>query len=163
MDVLRPHYDYETETFLAPTVPVSKVADVFRKIIGIMHAPPKFLIEWSTQETCRKNMPQIFKNLYPRVCCIIDRSKIFIERPCSYQARTQTYSNYKTHKTVKFLVGITPSGAVTFLSKCWGGRATDKCITMTGGFLTLLEPGDTILADRGSTLVMKSPFMVASL
>ena len=75
-------------------------------------------------------MPQIFKDLYPKVRCIIDCSEIFTERPYAYQARAQTYSNYKKHNTVKFLVGITPCGAISFLSKCWGGRATDKFITM---------------------------------
>ena len=50
---------------------------------------------------------------------------------------------------MKFLVGITPCGAISFLSKCWGGRATDKLITMNSGFLRLLEHGDIVLADRG--------------
>ena len=38
--------------------------------------------------------------------------KYFIEHPCSYQARAQTYSNYQKHNKVKFLIGITPCGAV---------------------------------------------------
>ena len=93
-------------------------------------------------------MPPIFKDRYPHTCCIIDWSEIFIERP--YQVRAQTYSNYKkTHNTVKFLIGITPCGAISFLSKCWGGRATDKCITMNSGFLKLLDFGDVVLADWG--------------
>ena len=94
-------------------------------------------------------MPQIFKDLYPRTRCIIDCSEIFIERPCAYQARAQTYSSYKKHNTVKFLIGITPCGAISFLSKCWGGRATDRCITQNSGFLRLIDHGDVILADRG--------------
>ena len=99
---------------------------------------------------CHRNMPPIFRDYYPHTCCIIDWSEIFIERPCSYQVRAQTYSNYKkTHNTVKFLIGITPCGAISFLSKCWGGRATDKCITMNSGFLKLLDFGDVVLADRG--------------
>ena len=86
---------------------------------------------------------------FDSVLLTLDCSEIFIERPCSYQARAQTYSNYKKHNTVKFLVGITPCGAVSYLLKCWGGRATDKCITMNSDFIRLLENGDVVLADRG--------------
>ena len=75
-------------------VPVSTVADVFHKLISVMHVHLKFLIEWPTRETCCMNMPQIFRDLYPRARCIIDCSEIFIERLYSYQARAQTYSNY---------------------------------------------------------------------
>ena len=83
-----------------------------------MYCSLKFLIKWPDQETCKSNMPQIFKDLYPKARCIIDCSEIFTERPFAYQARAQTYSNYKKHNTVKFLVGITPCGAISFLSKC---------------------------------------------
>ena len=129
-------------------VAVSTAGNVFHRWIEVMHVHLKFLIKWPTQQMCRTNMPPIFKDLYPHTRCIIDCSEIFIERPCSYQARAQTYSNYKKH-TVKFPIGITPCGAISFLSKCWGGRATDKCITMNSGFLRLLDPGDVVLADRG--------------
>ena len=114
-----------------------------------MHTRLKFLITWPSQEVAEANMPRIFKDLYPRARCIIDCSEIFIERPASYLARAQTYSNYKRHNTVKFLIGISPYGAITFLSKCWGGRASDKCITLNSGFLNLIEHEDVILADRG--------------
>lgn len=111
-----------------------------------MYVHLKFL-EWPSQEMCRTNMPQVFKDLYPPTHCIIDCSEIFIERPCSYQARTQTCSNYKKRNTVK--IGITPCCAISYLSKCWSGRATDKCITMNSDFLRLLDNGDVVLAHRG--------------
>lgn len=37
--------------------------------------------------------------------------------------------SYKHHDTVKYLISITPQGTVTFLSKGYGGRASDECIT----------------------------------
>ena len=97
----------------------STVSDIFLAWIDAMYCSLKFLIKWPDQETCKSNMPQIFKDLYPKARCIIDCSEIFTERPYAYQARAQTYSNYKKHNTVKFLVGITPCGAISFLSKCW--------------------------------------------
>ena len=39
-----------------------------------------------------------------------------------------------------------------FLSKCFGGRVSDKKISQKSGFYEKLLPGDLILADRGFTI-----------
>ena len=46
-------------------------------------------------------------------------------------------------------MGISPSGAVIFLSQLWGGNASDKHIVRESGLLNLLEAGDSIMADKG--------------
>ena len=38
------------------------------------------------------------------------------------------------------------------LSECWGGRVSDKTITQESRFLSLLQYGDVVLADRGFTV-----------
>ena len=50
---------------------------------------------------------------------------------------------------VKYLIGITPQGSVSYISSGWGGRTSDKYITENSLFLSYLVPGDLILADRG--------------
>ena len=50
---------------------------------------------------------------------------------------------------MKFLIATTPSWTISFISKCWGGRVSDKYITQHSDFLHHIEPGDLVLADRG--------------
>jgi hypothetical protein len=64
-------------------------------------------------------------------------------------ARAQTWSNYKHHNTAKYLIGITPQGTVSFISKGWGGRVSDKHLTANSKFLDRLMYDDLVLADRG--------------
>ena len=64
-------------------------------------------------------------------------------------AKAQTFSHYKHAHTNKFLIGITPYGAISFISQGYGGRASDKVVTEASGFLDNLLPGDIVLADRG--------------
>ena len=59
------------------------------------------------------------------------------------------WSDYKHNCTVKFLVAITPNGAVSWLSPLYGGRASDIHIVRNSGFLDILEPCDQVMADRG--------------
>ena len=60
-----------------------------------------------------------------------------------------TWSDYKHNNTIKPLVGISPSGFITFLSSCYGGRASDNFITIDSGFYDLLQRDDVVMADRG--------------
>lgn len=121
----------------------------FQKWLDVMYNRLKFVIKWPSREVIKSNMPPAFKQLYPDCICIIDCSEIFIDIPTNFKARSATYSNYKKHNTIKFLIAITPCGSISFLS---GGRVSDKVITQQSNFLNLIEPGHVVLADRGFTI-----------
>lgn len=71
------------------------------------------------------------------------------EVPPEVKERVLMYSESKHHHTVKFMVGCTPNGFISFVSKCYGGRAGDSYITNDCGLVNLIEPGDVVLADKG--------------
>ena len=67
-------------------------------------------------------MPLSFRKFFKQCCVIVDCTKVFIERPHDLLGRAQIWSNYKHHFTVKFLIGITPQGTISYVSECVGGR-----------------------------------------
>ena len=90
----------------------------------------KVVVTWPKREELIVSMPMSFREKYdPKVVAIIDCFEIFIKRPSNLVARAQTWSSYKHHNTVKYLIAITPQGSVSFISDGWGGRTRDKYIT----------------------------------
>ena len=130
-------------------VPESTMSKVYRTWLPVLSSHLRQLIIWPDRATLRQNLPQSFCRKFRDCVCIIDCSEIFIERPKNLTARAQTWSNYKHNNTCKYLIGISPAGAVMFLSEGWGGRVSDKQITSESGFLDKITNGDCILADRG--------------
>ena len=50
-------------------------------------------------------------------------------------------SNYKHSNTIKYLIGITPAGAVSSLSHGWGGRVSKEITLKSMGTAYLLIVG----------------------
>ena len=51
--------------------------------------------------------------------------------------------------TWKKLICITPAGTLSFISKCYGGCASDRFITEDCHILDKLQYGDNLMADKG--------------
>ena len=132
----------------------STASRIFNKWLELLYVRSRFVISWASLEVCQRNMPSTLKEMYSWWRSIVDCSEFFIDIPKSYQARSKTYSNYKKHNTMKFLIAITPACSICFLSNFWRSRVSDKNLTQAWGFLNFLEQGELVLLTEVSTLVM---------
>ncbi|XP_065915688.1 uncharacterized protein [Dysidea avara] len=124
----------------------STVSRYFNKWIDVLYDRLSVFVRWPERDQLIKTMPMEFRKHFKKCAVIIDCFEIYIECPTSLTARAQTWSNYKKHNTVKFLIGITPQGSVSFISKGLGGRVLDVHLTEHSGLMKNLLPGDVILA-----------------
>ena len=127
----------------------STVSRIFNTWINLLHLQFKEIPIWPPKALILSNMPKVFKEKYPSTRVIIDATEIFIEKPAQPELQQLTFSNYKNHNTYKRLIGISPSGAVIFVSDLYHGCISDKELTRQCGILDLLESGDSIMADGG--------------
>ena len=75
------------------------------------------------REAIRNNLPEVFiKTVNNKFRVILDCAEVFTERPKSLDCQAATWSDYRQHNTIKFLVGISPSGFITFLQVPAGAR-----------------------------------------
>lgn len=105
-------------------------------------------IYWPTQEENRNYLPQCFSK-WKNTIAILDCTEGGIEKPSLAKAQAQTYSTYKSKNTWKKLIAITPGGTVSFISKAYGGSASDRYIVEDSGILNNVKPGDAVMVDKG--------------
>ena len=115
----------------------TSAALIFRSTIRLMHSVLRHINFW----------PEVYDQQLPVV--IIDCTELRISRPSNPALQSLTYSTYKSANTVKILIGITPKGAISFVSDAFSGSSSDQQVFERSGLLDLLKEGDIVLADRG--------------
>ena len=92
--------------------------------------------------------PKYFKR-YKNVIDIIDWTERILEKSSIARTQSQTYSAYKSRNTWKKLLCITPAGTISFISKSYGGAASDCYLTETCGIVEKLQFGANLMAEKG--------------
>ena len=124
------------------------VSRIITTWVNFLYLKLKDIQLWMPRELVQANMPQQFKKQYPTTRVIIDATEIYVKQPKLPELQQMTFSNYKNDNTYKGLVGISPNGVNTFISSLYPGSISDKELTRRCGILDLLEPGDSVMADR---------------
>ncbi|KAG5876041.1 hypothetical protein JTB14_031568 [Gonioctena quinquepunctata] len=94
-------------------------------------------------------MPECFKPNYTNTRVIMDCTEFRIQCPSKVDNRIFCYSNFKKGFTAMLLIGITPSGFISFKSRVAAGRKSDSQLTVDSGLIDLLEKGDIVCSGEG--------------
>ena len=86
---------------------------------------------WPSREQMARIIPSLMKENYPNVQCIIDCVEFKTETLSSLVLHKMMYSDYKSHTTVKTLVGI----GFAFISNIYSGSISYKEIVVKSGIL----------------------------
>lgn len=133
-------------------VDTATVSRIVQTMVNYLYLRLGMMPIWPSPEKVAANLPDAFKDLYPDTFMLIDATEVKCEVPSSLPAQSQLYSSYKSHTTLKGLIGMTPDGAVCFVSELYGGAISDRELVLRSHFLELLPSvghGKSIMADKG--------------
>lgn len=140
--------DHLSDIFCVSKTTVSRIINMW---INFLYDHCQSLVPLSTREQILCNLPKSFQE-YQNCRTVIECTELFTEKPSSLTAQWLSWSEYKHSNIFKLLIGVAPNGLVTFVSRLWGGNASDRHITENDSLLVKLSPGDMIMVDKGFTI-----------
>ena len=117
----------------------STVNNIFLTWINYLYVTLGSIKIWPHRDIILQNAPAEFLAKYPNNIVIIDAAELKIEVPSALQKHSESYSTYKSHTTLKCLLGVDPKGGIVFTSQLYEGSISDKQIVQRSGFLDILD------------------------
>ena len=102
-------------------------------------------------DAVRAMMPDVFEK-YSDTQVIVDCTELKCQTPSSLLLQSEMYSQYKSHTTVKGMIGVSPHGAVTFVSTLYSGSISDKELFKQSGIIPLLDENMAVMVDKGFSI-----------
>ena len=131
----------------------STISRIIVTWVNFLYLKLKDVPMWPSRELVDKYMPEQFNEKFPSTRVIIDCTEIKCQMPSSLLLNSELFSSYKNNSTLTCLVGITPGGAMSFVSQLYTGHISDREIVMRSGFLDQqFNNGDSVMADKGFTI-----------
>lgn len=146
--ILRRHKTFEEITMLYK-ITLKHVYSIFITWIRFMSLQWRNLELWIDKERIKAYMPLDFQDKYPGTRVLLDATECPIKKFKLPLAQQVTFSSYKNRNTVKVLIGITPSGLISYVSPSYGGSATDRQIIERSTILDKFVYNDEIMVDKG--------------
>lgn len=145
---LKQNISYNLLAVMFSSVSEQHCRRIFLETINVLSKCLKVAILWPSKEELSRNIPQCFKN-FEDTRTVLDCTEIYIQRQKILCCLILTYSYYKGRQTAKIMTGVIPGGNISFISKPFGGRASDTAIFEQSGLVDLLEPNDGVMVDKG--------------
>lgn len=128
----------------------STVSQYFEYTVNILAEILEQMIYWPTMEEISKNIPFCFRPNFINVRCVLDCTEIGISTPNCLNCRISCYSSYKHKRTAKLLIGVTPAGMISYCSRAYSGKSSDKFIFNQEKFIDkLTKHRDELMVDKG--------------
>lgn len=125
------------------------VANYFSHTVQILSTVLQAFVYMPPKEEIRKNIPLCFRG-FSNVTIILDCTEVPIGTLNCLNCRIATYSQYKSRRTAKFMIGVTPAGLISYRSKAYSGKASDKYIFNVEKLIDHLYPHlDEVMVDKG--------------
>ncbi|KAK7890924.1 hypothetical protein WMY93_022887 [Mugilogobius chulae] len=114
---------------------------------------------WLPREVVRSLLPPVFAE-FSDTQVVLDCTEIYCQTPTDLLLQSELYSKYKSHTTLKAMIGMAPHGAITFVSSLYAGSMSDREIFKQSGIISVLQPDMAVMVDKGFLIDNLAPCKV---